>query len=348
MNPDTPWQRAQESLDLLTGLAQLAQDLQAVDRTREASALTVVGGFLGAGKTTLMRHVLTAPHGLKVAAVVNDVAALNVDASWVKSVHQDTLELSNGCVCCSSSGQLARSLLALSERSPRPDVILLETSGVSSLRAIAQMLAVVPGIRLDCTVCVVDASAADMPHALQDFQDAQVAAADLVLLNKCDLSTSAQIQGWKARVARLAPRAHVLQTHNAAVPAPLLFHAAHPQREPAWGQGGDGVPAFDTAVLRASGALAQAQMAQALSDLPAAIMRCKGWVWLDAEPMQAQAVQAVGPRWAWQPQAEAPPHSCLVCIGLAKDDVARVATAHFAPLGFVLDTEAKAQTALVA
>lgn len=342
MSAAAPLQRAQESLDLLMGLAQAARAIRAADGAREAIGLTVVAGFLGAGKTTLMRHVLSAPHGLKVAAVVNDVAALNVDADWVAAVHEDTLELSNGCVCCGAAGQLANCLMGLAQRASRPDVILLEASGVGSLASIAQMVAVLPGIRLDCKVCIVDASAPALPPEVQEAQDAHIRAADLVLLNKSDISTKEQLASWVHRVGRLAPRAHLLQTHGAAVPAPLLFHAAHPQREPMWGQAHGVMPAFDSVVLRASAALPRQALAQVLTDMPAPIMRCKGWVWLAETPTQGHAVQSVGRRWSWQPQSDAPPHSRLVCIGLAKDNIVSLAAAHFAPLGFVPEPPAEA------
>ena len=95
-----------------------------------AVPVTVVGGFLGAGKTSLVRHLLTGDHGLRLAVVVNDVGAINIDAALVADTESERIELTNGCSCCSLGPDLARSLHDLAHRPDPPDAIIIEASGV--------------------------------------------------------------------------------------------------------------------------------------------------------------------------------------------------------------------------
>jgi len=91
----------------------------------------LVTGFLGAGKTTFVNHLLAHAEGRRIAAVVNDFGAINIDAELIAGAADGVVSLSNGCICCSLEGDLLRTLAVLLRRDPRPDLIVIETSGVA-------------------------------------------------------------------------------------------------------------------------------------------------------------------------------------------------------------------------
>src|SRR6266702_8958528 len=93
--------------------------------------ILLVAGFLGAGKTTVVNHLLAHAEGRRIAAVVNDFGAINIDAELITGASDGVVSLSNGCICCSLEGDLLRTLALLLRRDPQPEVIVIETSGVA-------------------------------------------------------------------------------------------------------------------------------------------------------------------------------------------------------------------------
>ncbi|MTD52372.1 GTP-binding protein, partial [Escherichia coli] len=93
--------------------------------------ILLVTGFLGAGKTTVVNHLLAHAAGRRIAAVVNDFVAINIDAELIAGASDGVVRLANGCICCSLEGDLLRTLSTLLRRDPRPDHIVIETSGVA-------------------------------------------------------------------------------------------------------------------------------------------------------------------------------------------------------------------------
>ena len=93
--------------------------------------ILLVTGFLGAGKTTVVNHLLAHAEGRRIAAVVNDFGAINIDAELIAGASDGVVSLSNGCICCSLEGDLLRTLAALLRRDPRPEFIVIETSGIA-------------------------------------------------------------------------------------------------------------------------------------------------------------------------------------------------------------------------
>ncbi len=191
--------------------------------------LTVIGGFLGAGKTTLLNRLLGESRGRRLAVLVNDFGALNIDAELVASNTGQTIALTNGCVCCSIGDDLTRALIGVLE-SPAPfDAVLIEASGVSDPWRIAQVGLADPGLSLDGVIVLLDASAC-LAHAsdplLADSLQRQIEAADLIVVNKIDLVDDAERQrvlDWLSSVACATPR---IETAQAAVPLPLLTGSA--------------------------------------------------------------------------------------------------------------------------
>ena len=96
--------------------------------------LAVIGGYLGAGKTTVVNAILQAPHGRRIAVLVNDFGAVNIDARLVRARGDDVIELDNGCICCTIGGALVDALTRVATRDVRPELLLVEASGVADPR----------------------------------------------------------------------------------------------------------------------------------------------------------------------------------------------------------------------
>jgi G3E family GTPase len=324
--------RARDTLDFLVGMVEAEAFTRRLQRTQDRGVPTaVIAGFLGAGKTTLMRHLLTASHGLRIAALVNDFAALNVDAALIADVSGDTVSLANGCICCSQSGGTARALADIVERQEQPHFILIETSGVADPWALAQVTCAVPGISLDCVLTVVDAANCAPDPAVEFLLRRQVSAADIVLLNKTDLASEQETVTAAQWIAGLAPKAQILRTIGCAVPPFLIFDQAAPRT----GMDGDGGRTADKDSSFASIVLAAPRSAieQCLAGLPDGIFRAKGFLRLTDNRGQPELLQAVGRRWSWEIAAESGPECRLVVIGLADVVNGGEIAAQFAPAG---------------
>jgi G3E family GTPase len=191
---------------------------------------TVIGGFLGAGKTTLLNHWLRNAAGKRLAVLVNDFGAINIDANLIEASAGDTIALTNGCVCCQIGDDLSLALMRVLD-SGRFDGVVVEASGVSDPWRIAQFGRAEPRLRLDACIVLVDASAA-LAHArdplLADTLQRQLKSADLIVLNKSDLVLHAErpaLDEWLDSMGACAPR---LETTHAQLPLALLSAAYLP------------------------------------------------------------------------------------------------------------------------
>ena len=134
--------------------------MELIDDGGKAVPLTILTGFLGEGKTTLLNRILSGNHGLRVAVLVNDFGSINIDAELVVGVEGNTISLANGCVCCQIRDDLIESVAALLARPETIEYILLEASGVADPAGIFMTFNdsdLREQIRLDGVICVVDA-----------------------------------------------------------------------------------------------------------------------------------------------------------------------------------------------
>lgn len=196
--------------------------------------LTVIGGYLGAGKTTLINRLLAEPHGQRVLVMVNDFGAINIDAALLTSSSEDTLELSNGCVCCTMGADLFMAVGDVLDRSPRPDHMVIEASGISDPARIAQVALAEPDLSYGGVVTVVDALNYDA--LARDVQigaqvRGQVDVADLLMVSKAtDAALPTSLGLPKAPVLNLADVDDVAPLILGAPlgQAPKLLAEAHP------------------------------------------------------------------------------------------------------------------------
>ncbi len=196
--------------------------------------VTLLTGWLGAGKTTVLNHLIGQARGRRILVVVNEFGEIGIDGALIDAGPEDLIELNSGCLCCVVRGDLIRALRALAARDgDRPEAVVIETTGLAHPAPVLQTFLadqVLAGhFRLDAVVAVVDAIHA--PAQLETEQDAadQVALADLIILNKV---SDAADQGAAAAAAlgRLNPHAPVLRCDRGAVGAEAILglHAFDP------------------------------------------------------------------------------------------------------------------------
>jgi G3E family GTPase len=294
-----------------------------------AIPVTIVGGYLGAGKTTLINHVLTAKHGLRIAVLVNDFGAINIDASLIADNADDTISLTNGCVCCSIHDDLGAALDLQTRRSSPPDHIVIETSGVAEPARILTYATGWPGIRLDAVVTLVDAETI-LVRAIDKFVgrvvQRQLNAADFLIVNKLDLVSDDDRRGLSEWLADHAPAARQIEARHGNVDPALLFETARPLRPSlAFNERGDdphGATYFAVTVEMPS-PIDMAALAEVHKHVPSTIHRIKGFV-RDRATGQWMLVQHVGNRQSIAPTAVLDPpnvRSALVAIGTSKADL---------------------------
>ena len=183
--------------------------------------VTVLTGYLGAGKTTLLTRILTENHGKKYAVIVNEFGQLGVHNDLVVDADEEVFEMNNGCICCTVRGDLIRILAGLMKRRTKFDGIIIETTGLANPAPVAQTFFVDEGVRararLDAIVTVVDAM--NLPARLDDSAEAaaQIAFADVILLNKIDLVTADELAAVEARIRSINALAPIIRSEKSKV-----------------------------------------------------------------------------------------------------------------------------------
>jgi G3E family GTPase len=267
--------------------------------------VVLVAGFLGAGKTTVVNHLLAHADGRRIAAVVNDFGAINIDAELITGAADGVVSLSNGCICCSLESDLLRTLAALLRRDPRPELIVIETSGVADPTDIVRNL-LDPMIwreaPLETVLCVVDATT---PIAMLDdaLLRSQVRAADVVALSKVDLANVEQRTQVREAVRALRPAAVVVDAPHGEVPHSLLFpsdldHVPAP-RESGPRELRQSRPAadrFETLSWTSERPLSLSRLQQAINRLAPKLARAKGLFDTIEQPGKSMVFQFAGGR----------------------------------------------------
>ncbi|MFP4438833.1 MAG: CobW family GTP-binding protein [Chloroflexaceae bacterium] len=310
--------------------------------------LTILTGFLGAGKTTLLNRILQADHGRRVAVLINDFGSINIDTRLVVNIEGETINLANGCICCTMREDLLIAAMRLISNPEPPEYLLIEASGVSDPWAVAETF-LLPDLRplfqLDGVITVVDAEQAQRCHDYATLIVDQLAAADIVVLNKVDLVSAAELAGIKAWVRTIVPRARMLEAVHGNVPLQFILgtgryriplelsagsaphgtphssadaqtdaHAGHSHAAHAHDHSAE----FSTWSYRADRPFGLKALRKVLRDLPMSIFRAKGILWVAESPGRRAVLQIVGNRVmltigaTWD---DTPPYSELVMIG---------------------------------
>jgi cobalamin biosynthesis protein CobW len=220
--------------------------------------VTIVTGFLGAGKTTLIRHVLETAKNRRLALVINEFGDVGVDGEILRSCgiescpEENIVELANGCLCCTVADDFVPAIEALLAHEKRPDHIIVETSGLALPKPLVKAFdwpAVRSRLTVDGVIAVVDGAAvaagrfADDPEALaaqraddgsidhdnplEEVYEDQLLCADMVILNKADLLDADAIARIGSEIAATVPRAvKVVETREGRIDADLLLGLA--------------------------------------------------------------------------------------------------------------------------
>ncbi len=315
--------------------------------------ITILTGFLGAGKTTLLNHILRGNHGLRVAVLVNDFGAINIDAQLVVGVEGETVNLSNGCICCTIRDDLLISVINLLARPDSPEYIIIETSGVSDPVAVA-LTFMLPDVRslvqVDSILTVIDADeilSLGGENAVLAMD--QIASADMVVLNKVDLLDKTRLDEVRKYIREISRNARIFETTFGQIPLELAlgvgrFDAAvlereardvhvHSEKEKSLSlnvlgeehdhhhhhdHDHDHSLVFSTWSFVSDEPFDLKALREIVKDLPVDIYRAKGVLYLADSPTRRGILQMVGKRVRLalaEPWGEEKPHSQVVVIG---------------------------------
>ena len=308
--------------------------------------LTIITGFLGSGKTTLLNRILHADHGLRVAVLVNDFGAINIDAQLIVGVEGETVNLSNGCICCTIRDDLINAVFDLLQRPEPPQYIIVETSGVSDPLEVALSFRTMRAVQIDSILTVLDAEQIlllDRGYAMLAMN--QVGMADVVIVNKVDLVDEILLHQVRDYVRSIIPNSRIIETTNADVPLELLLnvgafelerlascppqdvyvHEEGAQRdhdhEDHHHEHSDHTLVFNTWNWRSDQPVSYRALRRMVQALPESIYRAKGIFFLADQPDRKGVLQVVGKRVSltflgdlWGNET---PYSQMVVIGSA-------------------------------
>ena len=246
--------------------------------------LTVIGGYLGAGKTTLINQILRDPKGKRYLIMVNDFGAINVDASLLVSADEDTIQLSNGCVCCTMGADLFLAIGDILDGDIRPDHIVIEASGIADPAKITNVAVAEPDLVYQGIITVVDGK-----NILDHLQDRfvgdqvrdQIRVADLIYVAKAEISDSLAMQ------LAIISKAPIMESDAATIE--MLLSPSTPKQPDA---NGPSHAAYTKWYTQADVAFNRNTLIYALQDRPAGVFRMKGFVRAETRMLSVHVVGA--------------------------------------------------------
>lgn len=293
--------------------------------------MTVLSGFLGSGKTTLVNYLLRHNEGQKILVLVNDFGALPIDEDLIEAQEGEILSLANGCACCSMGGDLFEAFEAALNFEPAPDQLLIEASGVAEPRRIANFARAEPDLKLNSIVTIVDA--ANMEDGLQDprLEDVmkeQISSAHILLLNKCDLVSQVQKGRVRNKLMEFNNEVTPIDINQGRVPPDIIF-----------GKGRDADllmsdtelkhkhgDLFDHWALKSQQFFEKQTLWDVVSALPSTVLRFKG-IFRTPDTSTAWSIQKVGAHVDLARLEDVDPTepvSEFVAIGLKEDKISAV------------------------
>ncbi|SAK62722.1 cobalamin synthesis protein P47K [Caballeronia glebae] len=286
--------------------------------------LVVIGGYLGAGKTTMINALLTNTEGRRVTVLVNDFGSINIDAALIRERSDDVIGLENGCVCCSIGGKLMETLIEIGARDVRPDLLVIEASGVSDPVRIAQVGMLDRAFRLQGIVVAVDAQSIGETLAdvyIGDIARQQIEGATSIVLTRTDLLRSDEARAAQARVMNIAHTRIVFEGDRGSVPNVLFFGDEPSLRErlaPMTFMPSSHLPAdLQSFTFRSDDRFDRRSLKAACASFSARLLRAKGFVrLLDGTCAE---IHVVGKRWHITPCRDVV-ETGIVFIGLFEPD----------------------------
>lgn len=283
--------------------------------------LTVIGGFLGAGKTTLINHLLRDATGVRFAVLVNDFGELAIDKDLIVSHDGQTIALANGCICCTIGNDLVATVMDLMEGDNPPEHLVIEASGVADPRPVAELGSLNPNLTRDLTLVVIDAEQIQtqwQDERLRDTVARQIDAASLLVLNKIedlDPGALAYLETWLDARARGVPR---IKADRGGIPlailddhSPGVENSAGPSHH-----GHDHGSIFQTRTLTVNPNLTLDGFRERAKALPASILRAKGYVNLEGDTHLLQKVGSRVSLTILTPQTPGKNENRIVVIGI--------------------------------
>jgi G3E family GTPase len=303
------------------------------EQIRVGMPVTIISGFLGSGKTSLLNHILMNCQGLKVAVLVNELGDIDIDSQFLVTQANNMMELSNGCVCCTINNSLVDAVYQILERPERIDYLVVETTGVADPLPVA-LTFLGTDLRdfthLDAIITVVDCETFDpQEHYNSEVAINQIVYGDIIILNKTDLAPPAKVQELLAYLDSIKDHARILQAEHSRVPLELILgiDISHPRQIE---DGGANPVTVSSTHLQNDGFMSvsfqsnrpmSAKKFQQFLDhqLPVQVFRAKGILWFEESPRR-HMFQLSGKRFTlddsdWQ----TPPKNQLVLIGRKLD-----------------------------
>lgn len=270
-------------------------------------AVTVVGGYLGSGKTTLVNHILREADE-RIVVLVNDFGDINIDVDLITARSEDTLELANGCICCSLVDGFAAALDTITALDPRPERLVIEASGVSDPAQVAAW-GHGPGLAMDAIVVLVDAETIrtqiDDKYVGQTIAQ-QLAAADILVVNKIDLIDDGAVPDLVGWAEARCPQAWVTTAELSRVAPEVIFGRTGSRTEgPGPAEHPDhlhhAADVFTTSTIELDEPMTRDAVAELMDSMSSRVVRAKGFVRLADEPDRPAVLQRVGKRWTLRP-----------------------------------------------
>ncbi len=284
--------------------------------------VTLIGGYLGAGKTTLVNHLLRNANGRRLAVLVNEFGELAIDADLIVAREGDLISISGGCICCSFGSDMLAALMQLKERGDAIDHLLIETSGVALPASIVQSLSLLPDLALDGVIVLADAETIEArarDRYMGETVLAQLAHADIILLNKVDLVSPERFSDVSRWLIETAPRARTVPAENADIPLDIIVGQHSPRTADSRltpRSGRQHTADYETLSFEIDAPRDPERLAAALSATDCGLLRAKGFVrridgtFATLHIVGQRALVEPAPDWVEGPGR-------IVCIGLA-------------------------------
>ena len=288
--------------------------------------VTIIGGYLGSGKTSMVNHLLRNANGLRLAVLVNEFGELAIDEDLIEAEDDDLISIAGGCVCCSFGSDLTGALMEMAKLVPQPDHVLIESSGVAIPSAIAGSVSLLEGFCTDGIAIVADVETVQSSAGDKYMGDTvlrQIADANIIVLNKTDLVSEAHLWETKQWLGLQNGGARLVEsTHSIVPPAVILdsflvrksLAALHFE-----------VSNLEMMTINFEEPVDVEELAKNLADDDLGLIRAKGFV--TSLTGEKALIQVVGRRWN---TSLAPNNklSGIVCLGfkgvMSKQDIANI------------------------